>query len=48
MLDKKADAIKFINKILKTNFKEKEMEKYTSSFINKIFQNREADVVYKT
>ena len=24
------------------------MEKYTSSFINKIFQNREADIVYKT
>ena len=48
MLDKKADAIKFINKVLKTNFKEKEIEKYTSSFINKIFQNREADIVYKT
>ena len=24
------------------------MEKYTSSFIDKIFQNREADIVYKT
>lgn len=48
MLDKKVDAIKFINKVLKTNFKEKEMEKYTSSFIDKIFQNREADIVYKT
>ena len=23
------------------------MEKYTSSFVNKIFENREADIVYK-
>lgn len=29
------------------DFKEENIEKYNSSFINKIFQNKEADVVYK-
>ena len=39
--------MKFINKTLKTKFIEEELEKYNSSFVNKIFQNREADIVYK-
>ena len=47
MLDKKEEAIKFINKTLKLNIKEQEIEKYNSSFINKTFQNKEADIVYK-
>ena len=47
VLDKKEEAIKFINKTLKLNIKEQEIEKYNSSFINKTFQNKEADIVYK-
>lgn len=36
-----------INKVINTQLKAEEIEKYTSSFINKVFQNREADIVYK-
>ena len=36
-----------INQAIKTKLKAEEIEKYTSSFVNKIFQNREADIVYK-
>ena len=36
-----------INQAIKTKLKAKEIEKYTSSFVNKIFENREADIVYK-
>lgn len=39
--------MKFINKTLNQNFKEEEIEKYNSSFINNMFKNQEADVVYK-
>lgn len=47
MLDNKSDTVKFINKVLKTKLKEDDIEKYNSSFVNKIFQNQEADIVYK-
>ena len=36
-----------INQAIKTKLKAEEIEKYTSSFVNKIFENREADIVYK-
>lgn len=47
LLDNKSDAVKFINKALKIKLKEEEIEKYNSSFVSKIFQNQEADIVYK-
>lgn len=47
LLDKKEDAAEMINKAIKTQLKAQDIEKYNSSFVNKIFQNREADVVYK-
>ena len=47
VLDRKSDAIALINKALNTQLEEKDIEKYNSSFINKVFQNREADIVYK-
>lgn len=47
VLDRKEEAVKFINKTLKLNIKKEEIEKYNSSFINKLFQNKEADIVYK-
>ena len=47
VLDRKADAISVINKTLKTKLNPQDIEKYNSSFINKVFQNREADIVYK-
>ena len=46
-MDKKEEAIALINQAIKTKLKVEEIEKYTSSFVNKIFQNREADIVYK-
>ena len=46
-MDQKEEAVKFINKTLKLNIKKEEIEKYNSSFINKLFQNKEADIVYK-
>ena len=47
MLDNKSDTVKLINKVLKTKLKEDDIEKYNSSFVNRIFQNQEADIVYK-
>ena len=47
VLDRKSDAIALINKALNTQLETKDIEKYNSSFINKVFQNREADIVYK-
>ena len=47
VLDKKEEAVKFINKTLKLNIKIEEVEKYNSSFIDKTFQSKEADIVYK-
>lgn len=47
LLDDKKDVIKFINKILNQKFKEEEIEKYNSSFVNNMFRNQEADVVYR-
>lgn len=47
MLDNKSDTVKFINKVLKTKLKEDDIEKYNRSFVNRIFQNQEADIVYK-
>jgi len=46
-LDKKEEAIALINQAIKIKLKAEEIEKYTSSFVSKIFQNREADIVYK-
>ena len=46
-MDKKEEAIALINQAIKTKLKAEEIEKYTSSFVSKIFQNREADIVYK-
>ncbi|OKZ75080.1 MAG: hypothetical protein BHW00_03055 [Clostridium sp. 26_22] len=47
ILDKKEEAVTLINQAIKTKLKAEEIEKYTSSFVNKIFENREADIVYK-
>ncbi len=47
ILDNKEEAVNFINDTLKIKISKDEIEKYNSSFINNIFQNREADVVYK-
>ena len=47
VLSKKKDVAKFVNKILKTKYKEEDLERYETSYINKKFQNREADIVYK-
>ena len=47
VLDRKSDAIALINKALNTQLEVQEIEKYNSSFINKVFQNRESDIVYK-
>lgn len=48
-LDKKKDAVKIINRILKEGEKisEKEIEKYNSSYISDELRNSESDVVYK-
>ena len=47
VLDKKADVAKFLNKFLKLNIDADELEKYNSSYIDKKFKNKEADIVYK-
>ena len=47
VLDRKSDAIALINKALNTQLEVQDIEKYNSSFINKLFQNKEADIVYK-
>ena len=47
VLDKKADVAKFLNKFLKLNIDADELEKYNSSYIDKKFKNKEADIVYR-
>ena len=47
VLDKKTDVAKFLNKFLKLNIDADELEKYNSSYIDKKFKNKEADIVYK-
>ena len=47
VLDRKSGALALINKALNTQLEVQDIEKYNSSFINKVFQNREADIVYK-
>ncbi len=47
VLDKKTDVSKFLNKFLGLNIKAEELEKYNSSYIDKKFKNKEADVVYR-
>ena len=37
ILDKKEEAVSLINQTIKTKLKQEEIEKYTSSFVNKIF-----------
>ncbi len=47
ILGKKQEAVAFINKTIKTNIKIEEIEQYNSSFVNDVFGNEEADIVYK-
>ena len=47
ILDKKENAALIINKAINTKIEIKDIEKYKNSFVNKVFQNREADIVYK-
>ena len=47
ILDKKENAALIINKAIDTKIEIKDIEKYKNSFVNKLFQNREADIVYK-
>ena len=47
VLDKKTDVSKFLNKFLGLNIKAEELEKYNSSYIDKKFKNKEADIVYR-
>ena len=47
IIEAMSDAIVLINKALNTQLEVQDIEKYNSSFINKVFQNREADIVYK-
>lgn len=49
ILDSKKQVVELINRILKLNkeLKEKDIEKYNSSFITTRFRNLESDIVYK-
>ena len=47
ILDKKENAVLIINKAINAKIEIKDIEKYKNSFVNKVFQNREADIVYK-
>ena len=47
ILDKKENVVLIIKKAVDAKVKSDDIEKYKDSFINKIFQNREADIVYK-
>ena len=47
ILDKKENAALIINKAIDEKIEIKDIEKYKNSFVNKVFQNREADIVYK-
>lgn len=47
ILDNKQEAVNFINKTLKLEIKEEDLEKYNSSFITNDLINQESDVIYK-
>ena len=47
ILDRKKDACYIINKALKFDITENDIEKYNSSFVTRHFENRESDVVYR-
>lgn len=47
ILDKEENAVLIINKAIDAKIEIKDIEKYKNSFVNKVFQNREADIVYK-
>ena len=47
ILDKKENAVLIINKAINAKIETKDIEKYKNSFVNKVFQNREANIVYK-
>ena len=47
ILDKKENAALIINKAINAKIEIKDIVKYKNSFVNKVFQNREADIVYK-
>lgn len=47
LFDNKKDATKFINKVLKTHITEDNIEEYNISFVSNLFQNNEANIVYK-
>lgn len=47
ILDRKKDACYIINKSLKFNINENDIEKYNSSFITRHLENRESDIVYR-
>lgn len=47
ILDDKKEATKFINKTLKYNLQENEIEKYNSSFVTEELKNQESDIIYK-
>ena len=47
ILDKKENAALIINKAIDAKIEIKDIEKYKNSFVNKVFQNREADIIYK-
>ena len=47
ILDNKQEVVNFINKTLKLEIKEEDLEKYNSSFITNDLINQESDVIYK-
>lgn len=47
ILDNKQEAANFINKTLKLEIKEENLEKYNSSFITNELINQESDIIYK-
>lgn len=47
ILDNKQEAVNFINKTLKLEIKQENLEKYNSSFITNDLINQESDVIYK-
>ena len=47
ILDSKKEASYFITKVFKEKIAENQLEKYNRKFVTKIFENREADIIYK-
>ena len=47
ILDRKKDACYIINKALNFKITENDIEKYNSSFITRLLENRESDIVYR-